>query len=348
MGNCGSGDGRPGQHRQQYPAIPPPVPSHAAAYPNGYPPMNQARPPQQYGGHQQQHLPIAPIVQQQRPPPPQAPPLQRRPSLTGMSPAPGVQDTQTIQNSVNLKRETVKFADGNSLTFDMDCSRDCSVAVYTMCEEKGEKEGKITFFSQQRAGAGANASRGMRPVWTSKFETGTGIKVTTGALDVSSWPIEGLSPSADMRRWPLVVALQCEPPTCQENPTGKPQLQYNYMSIDGAQRQTPTVKLQKLQIGSDVYELEPIYGAVAEAADTASQDGGGIAEVGALVAEVDESETTCVVCLTEQRDTLVMPCRHMCLCSGCAESVSKQGTCPICRTRIQGLLKAGARSPIPS
>lgn len=40
----------------------------------------------------------------------------------------------------------------------------------------------------------------------------------------------------------------------------------------------------------------------------------------------------CVICLSQRRDTLFLPCRHMCLCLPCAESLCHQSDkCPICR-----------------
>jgi hypothetical protein len=40
----------------------------------------------------------------------------------------------------------------------------------------------------------------------------------------------------------------------------------------------------------------------------------------------------CVVCMTEARDVMVLPCRHMCLCRGCADTLRQQShKCPICR-----------------
>ncbi|RLN31488.1 hypothetical protein BBJ28_00025769, partial [Nothophytophthora sp. Chile5] len=48
----------------------------------------------------------------------------------------------------------------------------------------------------------------------------------------------------------------------------------------------------------------------------------------------------CIICLSEPRNTTVLPCRHMCLCSACAETLRKSSsTCPICRTQVEALLQ---------
>ena len=54
--------------------------------------------------------------------------------------------------------------------------------------------------------------------------------------------------------------------------------------------------------------------------------------------EVDDDDT-CVVCLTENKDTVVLPCRHFCLCAGCAQLLRTQtNKCPICRQDITRLM----------
>ncbi|KAL3327788.1 hypothetical protein AABB24_035454 [Solanum stoloniferum] len=48
----------------------------------------------------------------------------------------------------------------------------------------------------------------------------------------------------------------------------------------------------------------------------------------------------CVICLSEPRDTTVLPCRHMCMCSGCAKVLRFQtNRCPICRQPVERLLE---------
>jgi len=63
----------------------------------------------------------------------------------------------------------------------------------------------------------------------------------------------------------------------------------------------------------------------------------------------------CVICMSDLRDTLILPCRHLCLCNCCADSLRYQANnCPICRAPFRALLqvkalrKAAASSPHPS
>ena len=59
----------------------------------------------------------------------------------------------------------------------------------------------------------------------------------------------------------------------------------------------------------------------------------------------------CVVCLSEAKDTLVLPCRHLCLCQECANVLRQQGRtpeggpsrsgrpkCPMCRQVFHSLV----------
>jgi len=53
----------------------------------------------------------------------------------------------------------------------------------------------------------------------------------------------------------------------------------------------------------------------------------------------NEGSRECVVCMSEPRDTSVLPCRHLCVCSGCAELMRVQtNKCPICRSPVSSLL----------
>jgi len=55
------------------------------------------------------------------------------------------------------------------------------------------------------------------------------------------------------------------------------------------------------------------------------------------------NENTCVICLTDIRNVLLLPCRHFCLCGSCAENLKFQSAnCPICRVPFRALLQMNA------
>ncbi|GFR58746.1 E3 ubiquitin-protein ligase MGRN1 [Elysia marginata] len=59
--------------------------------------------------------------------------------------------------------------------------------------------------------------------------------------------------------------------------------------------------------------------------------------------EVEDSGAECVICMSDMRDTLILPCRHLCLCSSCADSLRYQASmCPICRVKFRALLQIRA------
>ncbi|KAL6597742.1 hypothetical protein ACP70R_046547 [Stipagrostis hirtigluma subsp. patula] len=86
-----------------------------------------------------------------------------------------------------------------------------------------------------------------------------------------------------------------------------------------------SVVQQTLWLHGTRYVLEEIYGI----GNTADRNG-----------HEDDSGKECVICLSEPRDTTVLPCRHMCLCRECAQLLRFQtNKCPICRQPVERLLE---------
>ena len=47
----------------------------------------------------------------------------------------------------------------------------------------------------------------------------------------------------------------------------------------------------------------------------------------------------CLICCTELRNTVFLPCKHSCTCNTCAHSLRmRNSTCPICKKPINDLL----------
>lgn len=97
---------------------------------------------------------------------------------------------------------------------------------------------------------------------------------------------------------------------------------------------------QKIRVNGMSYELQEIYGIdggskPAAGSAAASSDPGSIA-----AEEILQSGSECVVCLEQPRDTTVLPCRHMCMCTACAEEMRlSSNKCPVCRTVVQSMLR---------
>lgn len=72
---------------------------------------------------------------------------------------------------------------------------------------------------------------------------------------------------------------------------------------------------QTVSIGTELYVLEDLYG----------------------------EEKQCVICLSQEKEVLVLPCKHVCVCKDCAGALGVKGAgkCPVCRTPIEGIYKTG-------
>jgi hypothetical protein len=60
--------------------------------------------------------------------------------------------------------------------------------------------------------------------------------------------------------------------------------------------------------------------------------GGALTSETSFGASSPSEDKMCVVCLCEEKDTVLVPCGHYCLCSSCSGSVQM---CPICRCQIR-------------
>ncbi|GER43474.1 RING/U-box superfamily protein [Striga asiatica] len=153
-----------------------------------------------------------------------------------------------------------------------------------------------------------------------KQPSGTGI-------DFSMFEEAELSKDADMDIYPLAVKAEASPDTQSGNSDGgstNSQITQAVFEKDKGEYHVRVVK-QILWVNGMRYELQEIYG------------------IGNSVeGEFDSNDPgkECVICLSEPRDTTVLPCRHMCMCSECAKVLRFQtNRCPICRQPVERLLE---------
>lgn len=113
-------------------------------------------------------------------------------------------------------------------------------------------------------------------------------------------------------------------------------VQVNIITFTGKPGEHPEARLESQRLLIDSYEVEllEIYGQPQMSHNKPVSSS--TSHFTANSFDLCGLNKECVVCLSQRRDTLFLPCRHMCLCLQCAESLCLQSDkCPICR---QGML----------
>lgn len=262
-----------------------------------------------------------------------------RPELGGMNglrapPNVPMRKTHTIRNDVNLKKTSLSLLPDEShesryhLEFQFDASTECGISVYYAAKDHTAPDGSITFTTLKPEGALPKEYR----------DKGLGQTYRTQAsfaLDISTYQKSELTFTPAVDRFPIIVCLEAggasSSSTSGKHPVSS-QTTFANINLAGlAERKLKVAALkQKIQVEGASYELQEIYGI--EGSGTAPGEGGD--------AESAAASRECVICMTDPRDTTVLPCRHMCMCSECAKTLRMQSEkCPICRTPIESLLQ---------
>jgi len=86
------------------------------------------------------------------------------------------------------------------------------------------------------------------------------------------------------------------------------------------------IQKQVVLINGFPFEMKSIYGMEHEHEAVSGEE---------HVIKEDEQQKECLICLDAQKDTLIMPCGHYCICNDCGKSLIKaKHTCPVCRGNI--------------
>jgi hypothetical protein len=123
---------------------------------------------------------------------------------------------------------------------------------------------------------------------------------------------------------------------------------------------------QKIWVKGESYELQEIYGMEQNRGVAMGTPTGPVSAPAQTADGFEDVEgNECVICMSAPRDTAALPCRHMCMCHGCASALKTQvralsglsglciGSCPHCRAGIYlqvplALLHACRQTSAPS
>ncbi|KAJ4847256.1 putative E3 ubiquitin-protein ligase lul4 [Turnera subulata] len=249
-----------------------------------------------------------------------------------VEPAPYVdhQNAKKVRNDVNVHKDTLKVEideenpDHYLVSFVFDAVFDGSITIIYFAKEESNcrftpvyPEAHLPLRIPFQKGHGQKFCQ----------PSGTGIDLGFFELDDLAKP----SPGEDI--FPLVVIAETSAVDLTDQEADDSALKTDgHMQITQAVLEKKNgglfeakVVRQILWIDGERYELRDLYG------------------IGSSTAEgFDDSEPgkECVICMTEPKDTAVLPCRHMCMCGECAKELRLQSNkCPICRQPIAELIE---------
>eukprot|EP01012_Entosiphon_sulcatum_P040030 TRINITY_DN5365_c0_g1_i1.p1 TRINITY_DN5365_c0_g1~~TRINITY_DN5365_c0_g1_i1.p1 ORF type:complete len:355 (-),score=25.35 TRINITY_DN5365_c0_g1_i1:360-1424(-) len=318
----------------------PPAPAPAGAPPPG------ARPPS--AGPNQQHpyylrFGSPPVHFRHNPGGPMIFYVDRH-AMQSQNSAPEVQETVTIKNLANLHKKSlalVPAGDKFQVTFHADCLAPTEVLIYVGAVEVPDTSNPslAMFVPGNRDLHEWELPKGTLSVGSNQVY----CSPTAQAIDVHRHRqhLQYTPPAS----YPLVVVLSYIATDQQQGSSSnstslssaKIQKQITYADIVETEGGFGVkVVAQKLQAENGLFELEDIFGVSSDG----PTDGEVVGGADGNHADDGEDNTTCVICLANDRDTTVMPCRHMCLCGECADVLRRQtNKCPICRTVIERLIR---------
>ncbi|XP_052141827.1 probable E3 ubiquitin-protein ligase LUL2 [Oryza glaberrima] len=241
-----------------------------------------------------------------------------------------------VSVGVNVKGDTLRLVpddddDGRSLLLAFSFDADGPGSI-TVC-----------FFAQEDKCALKTAKENLLQPVTVPFKEGRGqeFKQPSGSgIDVSRFEESELTNVGEGGVFPVAFKVQMDVSGNQESEGAHETEQSKYLvkyaifvKKDNAEYGVHVVQ-QILWVNGIRYVLQEIYG-IGNTADKNAHE--------------DDSGKECVVCLSEPRDTAVLPCRHMCLCRECAQVLKYQtNKCPICRQPVEGLREIEVdNKPIP-
>jgi len=213
-------------------------------------------------------------------------------------------------------------------TFDADCP--CFVNIFYQAQE--EVVNKSLVFSSK---VPDECSKTMR------FNAGCNQQFCLPAHKVlpSSLAVDVNLSEWNCKNIPIAIQVTAD---CGEKFAGHSHV--TYASFEKLSDQSWTIKLikQKQVINGVCYLLQEIYGIENKVQRTVG-DGVSTDETTNDDLYDDDNNSECVVCLSDTRDTLILPCKHLCLCSECANQLRfQQSGCPICRQPFRALLQIRA------
>lgn len=266
---------------------------------------------------------------------------------------PKSQPLKTLRSFINIQRDSIKLVKANGsnerfrLQFTFDSDLPCQFTIFLRISDSVE----VCSLKKHSSEAGEAAS--------SVFKYGAGCEQHFTEEEYVIRPSdlldEGYDPTNGHNTIPLAILMETDN-------LGAPETQQQAMlslcTLDNFGEDNYSIKIikQKLLAGGMELLLQELYGLENKQKPRGEEEEEEEAEVGGGEDGGKDSDSEgeddlgaeCVICITDIKDTLLLPCRHLCLCSSCAANLRFQASnCPICRAPFRALLQIRALEPLP-
>ncbi|XP_050395035.1 E3 ubiquitin-protein ligase MGRN1 [Patella vulgata] len=249
----------------------------------------------------------------------------------------GNEPIKTLKSLVNIRKDSlklVKYDPSGKLLQDKDDVSQLYNLEFTY-DADARCSIRIVYFATEEIVNGQVVYHPKDPNMTSDVfhcKRGTGLVFSQPAHIVkpSRFTDEEWLYNSDKEIIPVVIQCIVE----EEENAGHAHITYAVMDKNSEGGYTIKPLKQKQFVDGLCYLLQEIYGIENKNVERSKEDPDD---------ELEDSGAECVICMSDMRDTLILPCRHLCLCSGCAESLRYQASmCPICRVKFRALLQIRA------
>lgn len=262
--------------------------------------------------------------------------LSRMPGVMNRPP-PNIKHTNSMRCLLFLNKETIKLipqantdtaSDTNvsngayHLDFKIDADAPCSVTVHFFATEEIDNDGGISFKSRLSWPTFQYAAGHTQPF--------SHHECTIANLD--KYADKDLFYQVGSNVYPIVIHV------VTDTGEGKHHSLATYATFDKSNSGNYIVRplVQKANVNGLSLVLKEIFGI-----EKKEQ-----AEDGASDLDDEDDNTECVVCMSQAKDTMALPCRHLCLCNPCADVLRYQANkCPICRAPFHSLLQIRVLKP---
>ncbi|XP_055373760.1 probable E3 ubiquitin-protein ligase MGRN1 isoform X2 [Condylostylus longicornis] len=264
-----------------------------------------------------------------------------RPTAFPYPPPQANEPTKTLKSLVNIRKESVRFVksseniikNGDSgggvtitksnsfnIEFIFDSDASCAITIYYFCTEEISAN-SVTYIPRDSSLTSE----------TYRYKKGVNqyFSQPLHMFHPNLYSDEELSYKSDADVFP--VAIHC---VIEEGAEDSRQSHTTICVVDHHSDGTYALRALKQKIFVDglSYLLQEIYGIENKTLNKPAID-----------EDTDDNGSECVICMSDTRDTLILPCRHLCLCNSCADSLRYQANnCPICRAPFRALLQIRA------